>query len=168
MDDPLLTPRLRMRPWETNDLDAVRALFSDPEVGRFVGVRNTAEAAQELIANHRAHQAEHGFSQWAVEDRWTGALVGEVGLQLVERTGPEVEIGWVIAKPAWGRGYATEAAREWIRVGFETLGLDEIIAVVRRENAASHAVARRLGMKPAGTRRAYDHELDLYVVRAPR
>ena len=83
----------------------------------------------------------------------------------VERTGPEVELGWVIARPAWGRGYATEASRAWLDVGFDTLGLDEIVAVIRRENASSHRVAERLGMERRGTRAAYGHELDLYVAR---
>ncbi|HEX8120974.1 MAG TPA: GNAT family N-acetyltransferase [Solirubrobacteraceae bacterium] len=164
MDGPLLTERLRMRPWETDDVAAVREMFADPEVGQFVGVAPTLEAAEKLVDANRRHQEAHGFATWAVQDRSTGALVGEIGLQLIENAGPEVEIGWTLAKPAWGRGYATEAAAKWLEAGFGQLALEEIIAVIRAENEASHRVARRLGMRRAGTRRAYGHELDLYTI----
>jgi [ribosomal protein S5]-alanine N-acetyltransferase len=169
VDGPLTTPRLTLRPFAPEDAAALFAIFRVGEVGRFVGgAHDTIAASEELIAVHGTSQRRNGFSYWAVEERGTGALVGEVGLQLLERTGPDVEIGWVIAKPAWGRGYATEAARAWLRAGFQTLGLDEIVAVVRPENEASHRVARRLGMEPAGRRHVYDHDLDVYVARPPR
>ena len=164
VDGEILTERLRLRPWRTNDAPAVRRMFSDPEVGEFVGVRDTLEVAEELVAGHLEHQAQHGFGQWAAEERETGELVGEIGLQLLEQTGPEVEIGWVVARPAWGRGYATEASRKWLEVGFAELGLDEIVAVIRRENEASHRVARRLGMERRGIRHAYGHDLDEYAI----
>jgi [ribosomal protein S5]-alanine N-acetyltransferase len=166
MDAPLVTDRLVMRPFREDDADAVFAMFGDPDVGRFVGgAHATRGASVDLVARNREHQERHGFAYWAVEERDSGALVGEVGLQLLEQTGPDVEIGWVIAKPAWGRGYATEAAAAWLAAGLGPLGLDEVIAVVRPQNAASHRVAQRLGMRRAGRRHAYDHELDLYVAR---
>ena len=169
MDDPIVTARLRMRPWETDDVAAAQRLFADPEVGRFVGVEPTREAAEKLVAGHQSHQAAHGFSQWAVEELETGALVGEIGLQLLQNEGPEVEVGWVVARPAWGRGYATEAAARWLDVGFGELGLTEILAVIRPENEASHRVARRLGMeRQPGRRHLYGHDLDVYVARAAR
>ena len=143
MDEPIVTARLRMRPWETDDADALLAVFEPPEVRRWIGIADL-ERTRETIAAHRAHQAEHGFSQWAVEERATGELVGEHGLQLLERSGPETEIGWVLAPPC-GRGYATEAGRAWLDVAFTTLGLDEVIATIRPENEASARVAERLG-----------------------
>jgi [ribosomal protein S5]-alanine N-acetyltransferase len=169
MVDPIETPRLRMRPFEESDAPAVFEVFSVPEVGEFVGgAHETIEASEKLVADNRAHQESHGFSYWALEERATDRLIGEVGLQLLEYKGPDVEIGWVVAKPAWGRGYATEAAQAWLDLGFTTLGLDEIIAVIRPQNTASHRVAQRLGMHRAGTRHAYERELDLYVARSPR
>jgi RimJ/RimL family protein N-acetyltransferase len=166
MDDPLVTERLRMRPWQPTDADAVFEIFRDPEVGEFVGgAHETIAASRKLIADNCEHQERHGFAMWAVEERATGELVGEVGLQLLERKGPDVEVGWVIARPAWGRGYATEAARAWLDRGFGPLGLMEIIAVIRPPNTASHRVASRLGMRPAGRRRVYDQDLDVYRAR---
>lgn len=163
VDEPLLTERLRMRPFEAADADALFAVFSDPAVGRFVGGPHAERAdSAALIARNRAHQDRVGYSLWAVEERASGVLVGEVGLQLLELAGPETEIGWTLGSRWWGRGYATEAARAWLDVAFTTLGLDEVIATVLPENAASHAVARRLGMQPAGRRHVHDTEHDVY------
>ena len=153
-----------MRPFADGDAEAVLAVFSDPEVGHFTGgAHTTIEDSERLVEANREHQERHGFSMWAVEERATGVLVGEVGLQLLERRGPDVEIGWSLGREAWGRGYATEAAGAWLDAAFATLGLDEVIAVVRPENAASHRVAQRLGLRRAGTRHAYGRDLDLYV-----
>ena len=166
MDAPLTTPRLRMRPFTEDDVDALHAVFSHPDVTAWIGVP-TREQAAETIAEHVAHQAAHGFGQWAAEDRATGALVGEVGIQLLEG-GPDVEIGWVIARDRWGEGLATEAALPWLEVAWDELGLDEVLAVIRPENAASRRVAEKLGMREAGTRHAYGREMALYALSRPR
>ena len=169
MVGPIVTPRLRMRPFEESDAHAVFEVFSVTEVGQFVGGAHAdLEDSERMIAYNREHQERHGFSTWAVEEREGGALIGEVGLQLLERVGPEVEIAWSIGRPWWGRGYAAEAAQAWLEAGFEVLRLPEIIAVVRPENVRSHRLAQRLGMERAGTRHAYERELDLYVAGSPR
>ena len=156
-----------MRPFTEDDLDALHAMFSHPDVGVWVGVA-TREDAAETIAGHTAHQAAHGFAQWAAEDRATGELVGEIGLQLLEHRGPDVEIGWAVAHDRWGEGLATEAAAPWLDVAWDVLGLDEVVAVIRPENTASCRVAEKLGMREAGTRHAYGRELALYRVSRPR
>ena len=74
----------------------------------------------------------------------------------------EVEIGWRFARHAWGRGYATEAARAILAYGFQTLQLDPIVAVIAPGNRASMALAERLGLRRAGTRIAYGQELPFY------
>ena len=161
----MLTERLLMRPFTLDDVDAGFALWSDPEVARFIGgAHPSPDRTRALIERHVEHQAAHGFSYWAVEERDTGRLVGEVGLQHLEYTGEDVEIGWTIARDEWGSGYATEAARAWLDAAFGPLGLDEVIAVVRPENAPSHRVAERLGMRRGGRRHAYGAELDLYAL----
>ena len=166
MRDPIITERLLMRPFTLDDVEQGFALWSDPDVARFIGgAHATDEKSRELIERHVEHQQAHGFSYWAVEERATQRLVGEVGLQHLEHTGEDVEIGWTLARGAWGRGYATEAARAWLDAAFGPLGLDEVIAVVRPENAASHRVAERLGMQLTGRRAAYGAELDLYAIR---
>ena len=163
---PLETPRLRMRPFTDDDVDALHAMFSHPDVTAWIGVPTRAEAA-ETIAEHTARQAAHGFAQWAAEDRETGRLVGEIGLHLLEG-GPDVEIGWVIARERWGEGLATEGAAPWFGVAWDVLGLDEVVAVIRPENAASRRVAEKLGMREAGTRHAYGREMALYALSRPR
>ncbi|HEV2814953.1 MAG TPA: GNAT family N-acetyltransferase, partial [Solirubrobacteraceae bacterium] len=149
MPQPILTARLKLRPFVPGDAGDLFAIFSDPEVGRWVGGGHTTlDQSRDLIETNRAHEERHGFGMWAVERG--GALIGEAGVQLLEKRGPEVEIGWVIARAAWGRGYATEAAGAWLDVAFGELGLEEVLATVLPDNAASHRVARRLGMEWSG------------------
>ena len=166
MDAPLVTPRLRMRPFTEDDVDALHAVFGHPEVTAWIDMPTRGRAA-EMIAKHVAHQAAHGFGQWAAEDRATGRLVGEVGIQFLEG-GPDVEIGWVIARERWGEGLATEAAAPWLDVAWDELGLDEVLAVIRPENAASRRVAEKLGMRAAGMRHAYGREMVVYALSRPR
>jgi RimJ/RimL family protein N-acetyltransferase len=161
--DEIVTPRLRMRPFEEADADALFAVFADPLVGRYIGGPATSRAESVApVARNRAHHEQHGFSMWAVEERASGELLGEVGLQLLELKGPEVEIGWTLGSRWWGRGYATEGARAWLDRAFTTLALDEVLATVLPENDASHRVARRLGMRPIGRRHVHDAEHDVY------
>ena len=95
-----------------------------------------------------AHQAEHGFCFWAVEERATGAFVGAIGLLRIAYEAhftPAVELGWRLARPFWGQGYAPEAARASMEFGFETLRLDEIVANACVGNAKSRRVMEKLG-----------------------
>ena len=169
MHEPLLTDRLRLRPFTADDLESVHAMWAHPEVGPWVGGRHTElqESIDELGA-HLAHQARHGFGFWAVEERASGALVGEVGLQLFEGRGPDVETGWCLVRQAWGRGYALEAAAAWLDAGFSELRLDHIIAVVLPGNTRSRGVCERLGMREAGLREAYGAEHVEYVIARRR
>ena len=168
MDEPILTERLLMRPFVPDDVEALHAIWSDPAVGPWVGGTHTdiAESVEEL-AGHARHQERHGFGFWAVEERATGRLVGEVGLMLFEGRGPEIETGWCIASDVWGRGYAREAAERWLDVGFRELGAHRIIAVVLPGNARSRALCARLGMREAGMRDAYGAEHVLYEAVSP-
>lgn len=154
-----------MRPFTPEDAEAVFAIFSEPDVGRWVGGPHaTLDQSRALIEQNREHQRRHGYALWAVEERATGKLVGEVGLQLLELKGPETEIGWAIAKPSWGRGYATEAASAWLDRAFGELALDEVVATTLPGNAASRAVAARIGMRPAGRRYAHGADHDLWRI----
>jgi RimJ/RimL family protein N-acetyltransferase len=159
MDEPVHTDRLRLRPFADEDLDALHEMWSHPEVGPWVGGTHTdpAESVQELT-EHLRHQQRHGFGFWAVEERETGRLVGEVGLMLFENRGPEVETGWCFTRDTWGKGYAREAAAKWLEIGFTELGLDRIIAVILPGNERSIRLAQSLGMRETGRRQAYGHE----------
>lgn len=153
------TDRLRLRPFTEDDLDELHAMWSHPDVGPWIGGAHTHPAKSiETLGEHVRHQQRHGFGFWAVEERDTGRLLGEVGLMLFEGRGPEIETGWCFTPASWGRGYAREATRKWLEIGFGTLGIDRIIAVVLPENARSIAVARAVGMRQTGTRHAYGGE----------
>ena len=165
MHAPLVTDRLTMRPFASGDLEAAHAIWSDPEVGRWIGGRHERlQTSVEELDAHFDHQARHGFSMWAALERATGQLVGEVGLQLLEGEGPEVEVGWCLARGTWGRGLATEAAEAWLRTGFEELGLDRIVAVVLPGNARSRRVCEKLGMREDGRRHVYGAEHVVFAV----
>jgi [ribosomal protein S5]-alanine N-acetyltransferase len=166
---PLLTQRLELRPFVVDDAPAIHAVYRDPEVMRHVGEGSVRELAQTeaMLREYIAHQQAYGYSFWAVIERAGGELIGDAGLYRLEGRGPEVEVGYTLGAAWWGRGYGTEAARACLAVGFEELGLDEIVAVADPANAASVRVLDKLGMRYVGPRQAYGREHVLYRASAP-
>jgi ribosomal-protein-alanine N-acetyltransferase len=157
---PLRTPRLELRPFTDADLPAAHRIYSDPEVMRYVGhgaVRSDHET-RGMLAAYAAHQAAHGYSFWAVVEHASGALIGDAGLFLSQSIGPEIEVGYTLARSAWGQGYATEAAGACLDAAFGPLGIEAVIALVVPDNARSLHVVARLGMAPDGRRHAYGRE----------
>lgn len=145
----MLTERLRLRQWTDADLDAFAAMNADPEVMRhFPAVLSRAESAASLD-RLRSQLIEHGWGLWALELRGTREFLGFTGLAVPRFDAhftPAVEIGWRLARPAWGHGYATEAARAAAEYGFTELELSEIVSFTTVSNRASRAVMERLGM----------------------
>jgi RimJ/RimL family protein N-acetyltransferase len=144
----LPTERLLLRQWRDADLDPWAAMNADPLVREFFpGLLTGAEAAASM-ARFRAAIEDRGWGLWAVEVVGSGEFVGFTGLDPLTDDVPErgVEVGWRLRRSAWGRGYATEAARAALRYGFGTLGLDEIVSIAAEGNTRSRAVMRRLGM----------------------
>lgn len=165
------TERLRAREWGADDAEAAYEIYRDPDVVRHLGttpqpVGSVAEQRRRIERWVGITEALRGTGcgQWALETH-DGTLVGTTVLKpLPDAT--EVEVGWHLGKPFWGRGYATEGARGAIEHGFTACGLDVVYAVVVAENEASAAVARRLGMRHEGaTDRYYDRRLELYSIR---
>ena len=144
----LKTDRLILRQWRTDDLDGWAAMNADPAVREYFSEVLTRDQSAESLAYFRDELAQRGWGWWAVEVIETGEFVGMAGLDPVDEGLPfdGVEIGWRLARSAWGHGYATEAARAVLAFGFETLGLNEILAIAAVGNERSHAVMRRLGM----------------------
>lgn len=145
----LRTDRLLLRHWRDGDREPFAALNADPEVMRHFPApmsREDSDAFADLIA---ADIERDGWGWWALEVRGTGAFVGFTGLRRVgfeAHFTPAVEIGWRLARGAWGFGYATEAARAAARFGLEDLGLEEIVSFTVAGNTRSRAVMERLGM----------------------
>jgi RimJ/RimL family protein N-acetyltransferase len=146
---PLHSSRLTLRPWEDRDRAPFAAMSADPVVMQHLSPLPTLDAANGWIDRQRAQFAQHGFGYWAVELRESGQLVGAVGLSRPSYEAhftPAVGVGWRLARPFWGYGYASEAANTALRFGFGQLGLAEIVAVTIPANVRSQQVMRRLGM----------------------
>lgn len=159
------TERLLLRQSHYDHLSALIALDSDPEVMRFVREPITDDNRQERLVSMIGKLDQDfgpGLGFWSVFDKAAPErFLGSVLLITLEGN-PEVEIGWRFTREAWGRGYATEAARVVLDYGFDTLELDPIVAVIKPGNHASMAVAERLGLRRGGTRVAYGEELLFY------
>ena len=146
------TARLVLRGWRDDDLEPLAALDADPDVMRYIGdgsVRGREETAA-WLARSRQHWADAGYGLFAVELRDTGELAGWVGLAVpgfLPEVLPAVEIGWRLGKRFWGRGIATEAAREVLRFGFQDVGLDRLVSICHVDNHASARVMTKLGMR---------------------
>ncbi|MET3495519.1 GNAT family N-acetyltransferase [Variovorax boronicumulans] len=166
------TPRLRLRQWRESDRAPFAAMAADPQVMEFLLPLPTRADSDALIERLEARIAEKGWGFWAVEHKATGEFIGFTGLNVPLATlpfSPCVEIGWRLARHAWGQGLATEAARGAMRVGFERLALEEIVAFTAVGNLRSAAVMERIGMREdvAG---AFDHPLvpEGHALRAHR
>ena len=145
----LETARLRLRELAPEDLDFVAEMLHDGEVMRFYPKPLDRGESQEWIERQRRRYADHGHGLWLVEDRATGAPVGQVGLLLQEVEGDwEPEIGYLIHRPFWRRGYASEAALGVREHAFRVRGEKRVVSLVRPENLPSQGVARKLGMAP--------------------
>jgi ribosomal-protein-alanine N-acetyltransferase len=147
------TERLTLRPFVPADRPAYAALRADPEVVRFLPggealVPFAEEIAESRIASFRDAWSR-GYGVWAVEETATGVFVGQAGLASLERSS-QVEVLYALARPFWGRGYAREAAAASLRFGFETVGLDRIVAFVVPENTASARVLTAVGLRATG------------------
>lgn len=166
---------VNLRSWQTEDADFVYDLYSRWDVHRYLGheprIMAGADEAQTLIERLRSRN-DPVLGYWAVEAAGTTTVVGTVILQRIRRSGTdgpseEVEIGWHFHPDAWGRGYATEAARLVMQHAFES-GTTRIIAVAHPDNTASLRVCLRLGMTDQGrTTRYYDAEYQLFTADRP-
>jgi RimJ/RimL family protein N-acetyltransferase len=149
MDMPvptLTTERLVLRPFSEEDVAPLHALMQDADVMRYVGDRRvpTLQEAWRGVAGWIGHWALRGYGLWAVVERDSGEVVGRTGIiNPIDWPGPEV--GYLLGKRWWGRGYATEAAAAAMGWGFTTIGFERLISLIDPANAPSIAVAGRLG-----------------------
>jgi RimJ/RimL family protein N-acetyltransferase len=138
------TERLTLRGWCEDDLAAYAAMTADPEVMRFMGGPVGEADAWRQIALFTGHWELRGHGFWVVERE--GAMIGRVGLWRPHGW-PGLEVGWLLARAAWGHGYATEAARASVDYAWRELGARELISLIAPENVPSQRVAERLGMR---------------------
>ena len=159
------TARLRLRGFSPEDLDALCQVFGDPEVMKYIsgGKPRTREATREGLLRSIKGWGKCGFGLWAVVEKAGDRMIGYCGLIYLEDT-PEIEVAYGLAKSAWGKGLATEAARASLEFGFEELKLERIVAVVNPLNLASRRVLERLGMKYTKNVRHYGEDLMYYEI----
>jgi len=164
--DPALlrSPRLRLRQWMPADREPFAALAADPAVMEHLLPLPDRAHSDALADRMETLIEQQGWGFWAAESlegtgHGTGSFMGFIGLNRPAAPlpfAPCVEIGWRLARPFWGRGLATEGARLALRVGFEALGLQEIVAFTAQRNLRSQAVMERLGMRESPSE-AFDH-----------
>lgn len=141
-------PRVTLRDWNACDVDAFAALNADLRVMEHFPSALSRDESVQMVERMRTHIARQGWGLWALEAE--GRLLGFTGLArpaFEAHFTPCVEIGWRLARDAWGRGYATEAARVALAFGFAVVGLEEIVSFTATGNVRSRRVMERIGMR---------------------
>jgi RimJ/RimL family protein N-acetyltransferase len=166
----LLTLRLALHDITSYHTNELYELDSDPRVMRYIGsgrpsTREQIDAAMQRLP--RAYAIYPGLGTWRATCRDNGDFIGWFALKYVPGTA-EVEVGYRLRHGAWGRGFATEAARELVRYGFDDLGLKRIIGVTHPDNLASQRVLQKIGLTDVGWGHYYGHAVRLFeAVRDP-
>jgi RimJ/RimL family protein N-acetyltransferase len=154
------TERLRLRQWQTPDWDAFAELNADPDVMAFFPHTLERSTSDALANRIYAQLAQRGWGLWAVEIPQQASFIGFVGLNIPGYAIPAacgIEIGWRLSSQYWGKGYASEAARAALQIGFEQLQLPEIVSFAALANCRSRAVMERIGMTHGGEQ--FEHPL---------
>ncbi len=145
----IVTTRLVMRHWTAADREPFATMNADPQVMRYFPAPIERHESDAFVDRIEGQFAEHGYGLWALERRNDGAFLGFTGLSPIRDGVPyagAVEVGWRLTRPAWGHGYATEAARRAVRIGFADVGLDQLVSMTAVVNLPSRRVMERLGM----------------------
>ena len=142
----LTTPRLLLRAYLNDDLPLYARLNADPEVAEYLGGPISREESDDIADWAQALHSAEGIGLLAVERRADHKFLGMCGLHHLDWYPDDIEIGWRLARPYWGHGYATEAANAWLTHAFTVLDLPRVISVTDRPNIRSIAVMQRLGM----------------------
>jgi [ribosomal protein S5]-alanine N-acetyltransferase len=160
----LETARLRLERLAPEHAEALRAIWSDPEVARFLISRPRSPAELDALFA-RNLEAARKLDGWAVREQASGAVIGRVGFfGFGERERPE--LAFLLARDAWGRGLATEAARAALGEGFGALAFPEVVALVRPGNAGAIRVLAKLGFASESRLRVRGAPAELYRVDA--
>ncbi len=145
----LATHRLLLRGWRESDREPFAQLNADPVVMEHFPATLSRSESDAMVDRIQQKFEAQGFGLWALERCSSREFLGFVGLNrphFKAHFTPAIEIGWRLAHPFWGQGYACEAAREILRFSFETLALDEVVSFTATCNRRSMALMQRLGM----------------------
>jgi RimJ/RimL family protein N-acetyltransferase len=161
----LETERLILRMFREDDFEQYARLCADPEVVRYLGEGKTLDRGEawRQMAMIVGHWGLRGYGPWAVEERGSGNLVGRIGF-LNPEGWPGFELGWVLGRGYWGKGYATEGARRALAHAFAEMGRDHVISLIHPANSGSIRVAERLGERLEGRTELFGHEVLIYGI----
>ncbi len=153
------TERLILRQWQESDITPFAEMNSDPEVMKHFPKILSFDETLEIYNRWRANR--NGFGWYVAEEKISGKFIGFVGLNNPVHMPDCVEIGWRLRKEFWGKGYATEAAKKWLEIGFNEYDLKEIISFTTPQNIKSQDVMKRIGMKR-------DEKRDFFHTKIPK
>jgi RimJ/RimL family protein N-acetyltransferase len=158
MMNEIETARLYLRQFNTGDLDALYPIFNNPEVVKYMKavLPVSREETERALLSIIEHWKRHGFGRWAVTDKKTRELIGYGGLRSLDGI---PELVYLLDKPYWGRGLATELARDCLKWGFDDRHFARIVAITRPEHTASRRVMEKVGM--TYEKEACYHEIDV-------
>jgi ribosomal-protein-alanine N-acetyltransferase len=164
----LTTPRLTLRPFTLNDVAPLYRILNQPDILQYFPNPGapSIERAQKIIEKQLTHWQEHNFGWWAVVPNKQTELIGWNGLQYLPET-DEVEVGYLLSKQFWGRGYATEGAKASIQFGFENFNFGEIIGLTHPENIASQNVLKKCGMHFIEQKEYFGMQLFRFMLSKP-
>lgn len=161
----LTTPRLILRPLEAQDAQVLLRIYQAEGVLQYFPnpTPPPLEKVQKFIAGQEKHWAEYGYGNWGILPIGASQIIGWVGLQYLPELA-ETEVGYLLSRSCWGRGYATEAARASFQYGFDHFDFDHLIALVHPGNLASRRVLEKCGLVDVGTLAIWGLDLLRYRV----
>lgn len=143
----LETKRLILRTYDADDLGTLHAILSDPVTMQYWPAPFTLEGSQQWLNNNMKRYETHGFGRWAMVSKSSGQIIGDCGIVVAELDGQlENDLGFIVAKEFWGKGFATEAAEACKQFGFQQLGLKRLCANMAFDHHASRSVIEKIGM----------------------
>ena len=148
----LRTEHLLLRPWRKDDYGSFASMNADPEVMRYLPAALSREESNALADRLALELEQRGWGIWALERLDNGEFIGFAGLNPFTDLpfADGTEIAWRLKRSAWGRGYASEAARQALAIAFERLKLTEVVSFTATSNLRSIAVMKRIGMENSG------------------
>jgi RimJ/RimL family protein N-acetyltransferase len=179
MNLQLLSERLALTPFTSNDLDLCLEMFTDPDVVKYAGGLMTPAAIRKELSNWTRRGGDGCIGIWCISDRATGEKYGTTALlpmpieqnhtdfSLVtpgKMPGCAIEIGYFLKRSAWGRGYASEASRRLLDFAFQETPLEEVVATIDKENVASRNVLLKVGFFDRGTMFSYGKDGPIYRI----
>lgn len=166
---PILhTNNLSLRPLAPSDAERLHRINQSEGVLRYFPISSPPplEKVQRFIAGQQAHWEKYGYGNWAILPHGERKIIGWAGLQYLPEL-METEVGFLLDRPFWGKGYATQAAQASVDFGFQSIHLDHIIALVHPDNLVSRRVIEKCGLVYVQTLQLWGLQLMRFTLGSP-